>query len=150
MADAKISALTELTAPSKLDEAAIVDKDDTTDAASGTTKRITVDNLSKYAPDARIIGLIPMIENGALLDQSTFVRNGSNALTSATIKWSRRIPGATDGAYSGTAHGTFTGTIDTWTATYPDGTDDNNNTTLSVDYNYDSDGLPNPNAPAMS
>lgn len=41
MADAKISALTELTALAGDDELVVVDKSDTTDAASGTTKRAT-------------------------------------------------------------------------------------------------------------
>jgi hypothetical protein len=46
MADAKISALTELAeAPAAGDLFAVVDVSDTTDAASGTTKRITAANL---------------------------------------------------------------------------------------------------------
>jgi len=45
MPDAKISALAELTTPDDDDELAIVDKSDLTQAASGTTKRITVANL---------------------------------------------------------------------------------------------------------
>jgi hypothetical protein len=45
MPDAKISALTALTTPAADDELAIVDKSDTTQAVSGTTKRITVANL---------------------------------------------------------------------------------------------------------
>jgi hypothetical protein len=44
-ADVKVSALTELTAPDSLDEAVLVDKSDTTQAATGSTKKITVRNL---------------------------------------------------------------------------------------------------------
>jgi hypothetical protein len=51
MADAKISALTELAvAPADDDELVIVDKSDMTQAASGTTKRITVANLTPTYP----------------------------------------------------------------------------------------------------
>lgn len=46
MADTKISALTELAeTPNASDEIALVDKSDTTHAASGTTKRVTRSNL---------------------------------------------------------------------------------------------------------
>ena len=45
MADAKISALTELTAPAADDEFVVVDKSDTTMAASGTDKRIKYGTL---------------------------------------------------------------------------------------------------------
>lgn len=151
MADAKISALTALTAaPSSADEFVVVDKSDTTDAATGTTKRITAGNLSLYVPDARIIELIPMIESLQLASGAP-TRNASNAVTSFTIAWSRVIPGATNGTFTGVAHGTFPQLIDTWTAEYPDGTDDNGNTTLTVDNNISSTtGLAAPNAPAMS
>jgi hypothetical protein len=45
VADTKISALTELTTPASADELVVVDKSDTTMAASGTDKRITYDNV---------------------------------------------------------------------------------------------------------
>ena len=45
MSDSKISSLTELTAPASADEFVIVDKSDTTMAASGTDKRITPASL---------------------------------------------------------------------------------------------------------
>jgi hypothetical protein len=43
VADTKISALTQLTTPASADEIAIVDKSDTTQAASGTTKRMILE-----------------------------------------------------------------------------------------------------------
>ena len=45
MADSKISDLTELTSPADTDEVAIVDKSDTTQASTGSTKRITRSNF---------------------------------------------------------------------------------------------------------
>jgi len=45
MADSKISDLTELTSPADPDEVAIVDKSDTTQASTGSTKRITRSNF---------------------------------------------------------------------------------------------------------
>ncbi len=43
--DAKISALSELTSPASLDELPVVDKSDTTQAATGTTKKILYSTL---------------------------------------------------------------------------------------------------------
>ncbi len=67
MADAKISALTELAeAPAAADELVVVDKSDTTDAASGTTKRVTATNaLSSLSASNLDAGTIPAARIGA-------------------------------------------------------------------------------------
>lgn len=52
MANSKISDLTALTTPASGDLIPIVDVSDTTQAASGTTKKITYANLTPFAPTA--------------------------------------------------------------------------------------------------
>lgn len=59
MADAKISGLTALTAPDALDEFVLVDKSDTTMAATGTDKKITVGTF-----DARWGGIYRLVAQG--------------------------------------------------------------------------------------
>lgn len=49
MADAKISALTELTAPDPVDEFVLVDKSDASEAASGTDKKILMQTIDQRA-----------------------------------------------------------------------------------------------------
>lgn len=75
MADTKLSALTELAAaPDLLDEFVLVDKSDTTMAASGTTKRIKRTNLfADHGVQARSV-----LADGAVLDGTTDDRAAVN------------------------------------------------------------------------
>ena len=74
MADKKITALTELTAPASDDILVSVDVSDTTDSLNGTTKKITKANLQKDLND---------IENA---EYSAFEDNG-NSSAADTIDW---------------------------------------------------------------
>lgn len=56
MANTKISELTEATAFAADDELVIVDKSDTTGAASGTTKRVQLSNISDVVNGSRVNG----------------------------------------------------------------------------------------------
>lgn len=61
----KISGLTELTAPASGDLVAIVDVSDTTMAASGSTRKITCDNLSKAVNVSNVSsGTLPLARGG--------------------------------------------------------------------------------------
>lgn len=80
MANTKISALTALTTAADGDLIPIVDVSDTTDAASGTTKKITRSNL--FSAGAQLFELVI-----AASDEST-------ALTTGTAKVTFRMPRA--------------------------------------------------------
>lgn len=71
MANVKISGLSALTAPANGDLAALVDISDTTDAASGTTKKITLADLFK---------IIPTVIAVACSDETTAIVAGTNVL----------------------------------------------------------------------
>ena len=77
MADVKISSRTELAAaPANADELVIVDKSDTTGASTGTTKRITAENLrsglvGQTEVDARIAAQVGLNINGQTLEIET-------------------------------------------------------------------------------
>ena len=139
MADTKISNLTELAAsPATTDEFVVVDKSDTTMAASGTNKRITPANaFDKWFSDEQMARMVALINSGLLFSAET--RDSNGVVTSATIAWSRVVPGAANGVFSGTPHGTFTHMIELYTATFPDQTADGN-TTMTVDFNLDANG----------
>lgn len=87
MANAKISALTTLATPAIGDLVPIVDVSDTTDASSGTTKGITIANLSKFpggtgSNSISIGGGIPTTATGS---SNTVVGSGAGvAITSGS------------------------------------------------------------------
>jgi hypothetical protein len=75
MADSKISALTELTALASADELVAVDKSDTSMAASGTTKRLTLATLRAEVPFIDAVA-----EHGVPTDGTT---DGTTAINAA-------------------------------------------------------------------
>ena len=136
MADTKVSAFTGLTGPPvDADELLIVDKSDTTQAVSGSTKRILVDELlNKFESATTLARHIPMINSGLLFSAET--RDANGVVTSGTIAWSRVVEGAANGVYTGTPNGTYITEPESYTATFPD-----LSLTISVDFNLDTDGL---------
>lgn len=135
MADTKVSALTALAGPpADADELVVVDKSDTTHAASGTTKRILVDELfNKFESATTLARYVPLLNSGLLFSAET--RNANGVVTTATIAWSRVVESAANGVFTGTAHGTFVTMIETYTATFPD-----LSLTITVDFNIDTNG----------
>jgi hypothetical protein len=80
LADTKISALAELTALAAADELVVVDKSDTTMAASGTDKRVTLATLRNEVPFVDIVA-----EYGAVAgsDSTTAIQNAIDAVATA-------------------------------------------------------------------
>lgn len=74
MANEKISELTALTTPAAGDLIPIVDVSDTTDAASGTTKKIAVSDLTSG-------GAIPFEQIVAISDETTPITTGAAKVT---------------------------------------------------------------------
>ncbi len=134
MADTKISALTALTGPPAADDRwPVVDRSDTTHAASGTTKYIETHELAKFENAYTLAKYVPFLNSGLLFSAET--RNAQGVVTTATIAWSRCVEGAANGVFTGTAHGTFTTMVETYTATFPD-----LSLTITVDFNIDANG----------
>lgn len=93
MADSKISNLTELTTPASADELVVVDKSDTTMAASGTDKRITHGTLIGVANRT----LLFSAESLVLHDQTALgiaLLNGGYATSNPAFVTSGAAPSA--------------------------------------------------------
>jgi len=80
MANSKVSALTGLTTPSSTDELYIVDVSDTTDGASGTSKKITHSNFYKVDTIAENTSAAGVTIDGVLLKDSIVKVTGTNGL----------------------------------------------------------------------
>lgn len=91
MAEEKISELTELTSPADGDFLAIVDVSDTTDAASGTTKKIQKSNLSATIADASttVKGKVELATDAETLTGTDTER----AITPANLEYARSKTG---------------------------------------------------------
>lgn len=97
MADTKISALTELTALADADELVIVDKSDTTMAASGTTKRVTA-SLFDAAVIYRVLARDSThISSAAAVGTKYFLlANGTNASSLSMTAAAGSLPWSID------------------------------------------------------
>jgi hypothetical protein len=148
MADNKISELTELVSPANADEIAIVDKSDTTDAASGTTKKVIIENLigekqDKPAEGAFVDGdktKLDGIESGAEVNtvDSVNTKTGAVVLDADDIddtSTTNKFVTATDITNLGNLSGTNTGDQDLSGYATKTGTETLTNKTIDADSN---------------
>lgn len=114
MANKKISELTALTSLASGDLVPVVDVSDTTDSASGTTKKITADNVDEYLKSTaktltnKTIALGSNTVSGTIAEFNTAVTDADLATLAGTEELDNKTLDSSVGKGTWTASGTWT------------------------------------------